>query len=64
VSRKHFVHNIAVLVVHGVGAQEPGETLGKLLGGLKRVGRTSLSEETRDGAVGMVGGQETAWPKQ
>jgi hypothetical protein len=30
---------IAVLVVHGIGAQKPGETVGKLIAGLSRVER-------------------------
>lgn len=49
--------NIALLVVHGIGAQEPGETLGKLLSGLRRIDQNSVPKETHDGAVGTVGGQ-------
>lgn len=41
---------IGVLVVHGIGAQEPGETLGKLLAGLRRVAPDALPGAPTDGA--------------
>lgn len=47
--------HIAILVVHGIGAQQPGETVGKLLAGLGRVGRDVISSEA-DGAL-TIGGQ-------
>lgn len=49
--------DVAVLVVHGIGAQERGETLGKLLGGLRRVERDSVPKEIHDGVLATVGGQ-------
>ena len=48
---------IGLLVVHGIGAQEPGETLGKLLAGLRRVAPGSLPDVPKDGAEGQLRGQ-------
>jgi hypothetical protein len=49
--------HIALLVVHGVGAQERGETLGKLLKGLRRVDQDSVPTEIHDGVLATVCGQ-------
>ena len=46
---------IAILVVHGIGAQEPGESSRKLMAGLARVDR-SLDPSRSDGVI-TVGGQ-------
>ena len=46
---------IAILVVHGIGAQRRGETAGKLLAGLGRVER-GLAAKGQDGVL-TVGGQ-------
>ena len=46
----------ALLVVHGIGAQERGETLGKLVSGLRRV-EGSAPKTIHDGVVATVGGQ-------
>lgn len=48
---------IGVLVVHGIGAQEPGETLGKLLAGLRRVAPEGLPAMPTDGAAATLCGQ-------
>ena len=47
----------ALLVVHGIGAQERGETLAKLTSGLRRVDRDSVSNDIHDGVVATIGGQ-------
>lgn len=47
---------IAVLVVHGIGAQEPGEGVGKLLAGLDRVQPGSAAQVAHAGMC-TVGGQ-------
>src|SRR5712691_7210420 len=47
----------AVLVVHGIGAQEKGDTLGKLLAGLRRVERGFVPKEIHGGVLATVGGQ-------
>ena len=49
--------DIGLLVVHGIGAQEPRETLRKLLKGLRRVDQDSVPKEICDGAAATVGGQ-------
>lgn len=46
---------IAVLVVHGIGAQKPGEALGKLIAGLSRVER-DFGASSHDGVL-TLGGQ-------
>ncbi|HEX7796246.1 MAG TPA: hypothetical protein VF456_17915 [Vicinamibacterales bacterium] len=46
----------ALLVVHGIGAQEPGETRKKLADGLRRIDR-GVPPEIADGTVITVGGQ-------
>lgn len=48
---------IGVLVVHGIGAQERGETLQKLLDGLRRVAPESLPERAADGLALELEGQ-------
>ena len=48
---------VGVLVVHGIGAQEPGETLGRLLRGLRRLEQDSVPERLQDGAPATIGGQ-------
>ena len=58
---------IAILVVHGMGAQEPGERSRKLMAGLARVDR-SLDPSRSDGVI-TVGGQpvrlyEVYWATQ
>jgi len=47
----------ALLVVHGIGAQERGETLAKLTSGLRRVDRDSVPNDIHDGGVATIGGQ-------
>lgn len=47
----------AVLVVHGIGAQAPGETLLKLMNGLRRVRGDCVPEEIHDGMVATLGGR-------
>ncbi|MDJ0983836.1 MAG: hypothetical protein QNI94_19585, partial [Kiloniellales bacterium] len=49
--------DIGVLVVHGIGDQERGETLDKLLHGLGRVEGFSLPESANDVVRATVGGQ-------
>lgn len=49
--------DVAVLVVHGIGAQEPGETLDKLLNGLRRVHGDAIPAAARDGVVADLGGR-------
>lgn len=49
--------DVAVLVVHGIGAQEPGETLGKLLNGLRRVHGDAIPATAHDGVVANLGGR-------
>lgn len=46
-----------VLVVHGIGAQEPGETMRKLLAGLRRIEPDLASEAYREGDLTTVGGR-------
>ena len=46
---------IAILVVHGIGAQEPGESAGRLLAGLARLEPGLASSEL--GSVITIGGQ-------
>lgn len=48
---------IGVLVVHGIGAQEPGETLGKLLAGLRRVAPDALPAAPTDGVPARLCGR-------
>jgi len=47
----------ALLVVHGIGAQERGETLAKLTSGLRRVDRDSVPDDIHDGVVATIGGE-------
>ena len=47
----------ALLVVHGIGAQEPGETLHKLVRGLQMVDGDFTPREGRDGVIATLGGQ-------
>jgi hypothetical protein len=49
--------DVALLVVHGIGAQERGETLERLLSGLRRVSPETVSPEVHDGVLATVGGQ-------
>lgn len=49
--------DVAVLVVHGIGAQQPGETLGKLLHGLRRLHGAALPAHAEHGAVVTLGGK-------
>jgi len=52
-------NTIGVLVVHGIGGQKPGETLGKLLNGLRRVAPPHrLPAQPTDGSVGELAGQQ------
>lgn len=46
-----------VLVVHGIGAQKPGETLNKLLGGLRRVQPDGIPTDYQPGSRIKIGGQ-------
>lgn len=46
-----------VLVVHGIGAQEPGETLNKLLDGLRRVQPETIPDDYQQGECASVGNQ-------
>lgn len=46
---------ISILVVHGIGAQEPGESVGRLMAGLARV-EPGLASSALDGAI-TIGGQ-------
>ena len=48
----------ALLVVHGIGAQEPGETLAKLATGLRRLDRASVPGLVSDGMTASIGGRE------
>ncbi len=50
-------NHVGVLVVHGLGAQDAGETVGKLLGGLKRVEPNLVVEDAAAGKPVTVGGQ-------
>jgi hypothetical protein len=47
----------ALLVVHGIGAQERGETLNKLVRGLQTVDRDFTPRDGRDGVIATLGGQ-------
>jgi hypothetical protein len=47
----------ALLVVHGIGAQEPGETLAKLANGLRRVQPQSVPDAIHDGVVVAISGR-------
>jgi hypothetical protein len=49
--------DIGVLVVHGIGAQDRDETLGKLMAGLRRVAPDAVPEEIHDGVRATIGGQ-------
>lgn len=48
--------DVAVLVVHGIGAQKPGETLGKLLHGLRRMHGDAIPE-CADGVIAALCGK-------
>jgi hypothetical protein len=47
----------ALLVVHGIGAQERGETLAKLVSGLRRVQPQSVPDAIHDGMVATISGR-------
>ena len=47
----------ALLVVHGIGAQKPGETLGKLVRGLRLVDPDFAPREMAHGVIATLGGQ-------
>ena len=47
----------ALLVVHGIGAQKPGETVAKLARGLRLVDPDFAPRHTAEGVVATVGGQ-------
>jgi len=51
------VAHIALLVVHGIGAQERGDTLAKLAKGLRHP-PNSVPDTIRDGMAATIGGQE------
>jgi hypothetical protein len=48
---------VAVLVVHGIGEQKRGETLDKLLRGLRRVEGASVLEQNKDSVFMAIGGR-------
>lgn len=49
------IQSTGVLVVHGIGFQERGETLNKLLGGLRRI--DAIPEDLQEGMIATVGRQ-------
>ena len=48
---------IGLLVVHGIGAQKPGETLDKLVRGLRLVERDIATRADRGSVAAVIGGQ-------
>lgn len=52
------IGHTALLVVHGIGAQDPGETLAKLATGLRRLDGASVPAEITDGMRATVGARE------
>jgi hypothetical protein len=44
--------------VHGIGAQDPGETLAKLATGLRRLDRAGVPTPLTDGVTASIGGRE------
>lgn len=55
--REQAEADVAVLVVHGIGAQKPGETLNKLLYGLRRMHGEAIPANAEDGTVVALGGK-------
>ena len=47
----------ALLVVHGIGAQKPGDTVDKLARGLRLLDPAFVPQDTRDGVIATLGGQ-------